>query len=87
MIVQRGTGDWHRAVHIWLYVIDTHELLLQQRSEFKESWASLWDISVAGHSTFLHSVTRRDMADPGTDELVRRRWESMSMCLECTNLY
>eukprot|EP00892_Ulva_mutabilis_P002966 jgi/Ulvmu1/12670/UM094_0026.1 len=44
-------GDWHRAVHVWIYVIDTGELLLQQRSEFKESWARLWDISVAGHIT------------------------------------
>ena len=39
-------------MHVWLYVIDSGELLLQQRSEFKESWASLWDISVAGHSAF-----------------------------------
>lgn len=64
-------GDWHRAVHIWLYVIDTHELLLQQRSEFKESWASLWDISVAGHisagDNSIHTAIRETHEEVGLE--------------------
>eukprot|EP01025_Chloroclados_australasicus_P058141 TRINITY_DN727_c1_g1_i5.p1 TRINITY_DN727_c1_g1~~TRINITY_DN727_c1_g1_i5.p1 ORF type:complete len:191 (+),score=17.72 TRINITY_DN727_c1_g1_i5:68-574(+) len=42
-------GDWHRAVHIWLFVRSTGELLLQKRAMCKESWAGMWDISCAGH--------------------------------------
>jgi hypothetical protein len=42
-------GDWHRCSHVWIYVITTDELLIQKRSEFKDSWASKWDISAAGH--------------------------------------
>jgi isopentenyldiphosphate isomerase len=43
------TGDWHRAAHVWIYVMDTHQLLLQKRSNFKDSWGGKWDISAAGH--------------------------------------
>lgn len=42
-------GDWHRAVHVWVYCQPTKELLLQQRALVKDSWAGLWDISSAGH--------------------------------------
>ncbi|EFA85867.1 hypothetical protein PPL_01099 [Heterostelium album PN500] len=41
-------GMWHRVVHVWL--VDTEgNLLIQQRSANKESFASYWDISCAGH--------------------------------------
>ncbi|PIN12548.1 Isopentenyl-diphosphate Delta-isomerase [Handroanthus impetiginosus] len=42
-------GDYHRAVHVWIYAESTQELLLQRRAECKDSWAGLWDISSAGH--------------------------------------
>lgn len=42
-------GDWHRAVHVWIYSLSTNELLLQQRAACKESWANLFDCSTAGH--------------------------------------
>ncbi|XP_057966891.1 nudix hydrolase 3 isoform X2 [Malania oleifera] len=42
-------GDYHRAVHVWIYSESTHELLVQQRAECKDSWPGLWDISSAGH--------------------------------------
>lgn len=44
-------GDWHRAVHVWLYVQSTGMLLIQKRAACKESWPNLWDISAAGHVT------------------------------------
>eukprot|EP01026_Neomeris_dumetosa_P022468 TRINITY_DN1935_c1_g1_i1.p3 TRINITY_DN1935_c1_g1~~TRINITY_DN1935_c1_g1_i1.p3 ORF type:complete len:230 (-),score=47.41 TRINITY_DN1935_c1_g1_i1:311-1000(-) len=44
-------GDWHRAVHVWIFVRSTGELLLQKRASCKESWAGMWDISCAGHIT------------------------------------
>ncbi|GFP79378.1 nudix hydrolase 3 [Phtheirospermum japonicum] len=42
-------GDYHRAVHIWIFAESTQQLLLQKRAECKDSWAGLWDISSAGH--------------------------------------
>ncbi|KAF4394724.1 hypothetical protein F8388_015630 [Cannabis sativa] len=42
-------GDYHRAVHVWIWAENTQQLLLQRRSDCKDSWAGLWDISSAGH--------------------------------------
>ncbi|XP_010539549.1 PREDICTED: nudix hydrolase 3 [Tarenaya hassleriana] len=42
-------GDYHRAVHVWIFVESTQELLLQRRSDNKDSWPGQWDISSAGH--------------------------------------
>ncbi|KAG0470467.1 hypothetical protein HPP92_017167 [Vanilla planifolia] len=42
-------GDYHRAVHVWIYSESTQELLLQRRADCKDSWPGLWDISSAGH--------------------------------------
>ncbi|XP_057538626.1 nudix hydrolase 3 [Amaranthus tricolor] len=42
-------GDYHRAVHVWIYSESTHELLLQKRADCKDSWPGQWDISSAGH--------------------------------------
>jgi isopentenyldiphosphate isomerase len=47
--VHRG-GDWHKTVHVWI-VNSSGELLLQKRSDAKESHPGLWDISSAGHIT------------------------------------
>lgn len=41
-------GDWHKTVHIAIFN-SKNELLLQKRAPAKESYANLWDISVAGH--------------------------------------
>uniref|UniRef100_A0A1D1YZG0 Nudix hydrolase 3 n=1 Tax=Anthurium amnicola TaxID=1678845 RepID=A0A1D1YZG0_9ARAE len=42
-------GDYHRAVHVWIYAESTRQLLLQRRADCKDSWPGLWDISSAGH--------------------------------------
>ncbi|KAI3750791.1 hypothetical protein L2E82_21617 [Cichorium intybus] len=42
-------GDYHRAVHVWIFSESTQELLLQKRTDHKDSWPGLWDISSAGH--------------------------------------
>ncbi|XP_023642902.1 nudix hydrolase 3 [Capsella rubella] len=44
-------GDYHRAVHVWIFVESTQQLLLQLRADDKDSWPGLWDISSAGHIT------------------------------------
>jgi isopentenyl-diphosphate Delta-isomerase len=43
-------GLWHRTVHIWI-INSQKQLLLQKRSQNKESYPGLWDISAAGHIT------------------------------------
>jgi isopentenyl-diphosphate Delta-isomerase len=43
-------GLWHRTVHVWI-VNSKNQLLLQKRSQAKESHPGLWDISAAGHIT------------------------------------
>ncbi|KAL7150567.1 hypothetical protein ABFS83_05G121500 [Erythranthe nasuta] len=42
-------GDYHRAVHVWIFAESTQELLLQLRADCKDSWPGFWDISSAGH--------------------------------------
>ncbi|KAK8497781.1 hypothetical protein V6N13_084764 [Hibiscus sabdariffa] len=42
-------GDYHRAVHVWIFAESTQELLLQKRADCKDSWPGFWDISSAGH--------------------------------------
>ena len=41
-------GLWHKTVHIW-FRNAAGELLLQKRSDSKESHPGCWDISCAGH--------------------------------------
>ncbi|KAA3478664.1 nudix hydrolase 3 isoform X1 [Gossypium australe] len=42
-------GDYHKAVHVWIFAESTQELLLQKRADCKDSSPGLWDISSAGH--------------------------------------
>ncbi|SEM25282.1 Isopentenyldiphosphate isomerase [Aquimarina amphilecti] len=41
-------GLYHASVHIWLYTNDK-KVLLQKRAKNKDTYPSLWDVSVAGH--------------------------------------
>lgn len=41
-------GYWHPCVHVWVFD-DESRVLIQQRSEDKDTFPSKWDVSVAGH--------------------------------------
>ena len=41
-------GDWHKAVHIWIFN-NNGDILLQRRCAFKDSNPNMLDISSAGH--------------------------------------
>lgn len=41
-------GDWHKAVHIWIFNKDG-EVLLQRRAPNKDCYPNMLDISCAGH--------------------------------------
>lgn len=44
-------GDWHRAVHIWVYGLDADGgfILLNQRGRNKDTWPLALDVTVGGH--------------------------------------
>lgn len=44
-------GDWHRAVHIWLYGENDRGsfLLMNQRGKHKDTWPLALDATVGGH--------------------------------------
>ncbi len=44
-------GLWHRAI-IVAVINDDNKILIQRRSENKEKFPGLWDLSVAGHVPF-----------------------------------
>lgn len=72
-------GDLHGAAHIWVYrmVDGKAELLLQKRSEDKDSFPGCYDISSAGH------------LDPGEDFLkgaIRELREELGICASAEEL-
>lgn len=47
-------GDYHRVVHTWIYN-DKKQILLQKRSEEKDTHPGCWDCASAGHIHALES--------------------------------
>ena len=71
-------GDWHLSVHLWL--VNEGEILVQKRSDLKESYPGCYDASAAGHVSAGEEVSvaaRReceeeigiDIADRNVEEL------------------
>ena len=46
-------GLWHRAILVAI-INDDNRILIQKRSQNKEKFPGLWDLSVAGHVPFGH---------------------------------
>jgi isopentenyldiphosphate isomerase len=44
-------GDWHRAIHVWVYGVDADGpfVLFNQRGLQKDTWAGYLDVTVGGH--------------------------------------
>ncbi|KAK1353424.1 putative isopentenyl-diphosphate Delta-isomerase [Heracleum sosnowskyi] len=78
-------GDYHRAVHVWIYAESTQELLLQRRADCKDSWPGLWDISSAGHISAGDSslnTARRELNEELGVVLPKDAFESIFIFLE-----
>lgn len=45
-------GDWHQAFHCWIVRRNRREILMQRRSDRKDTFAGLWDATAAGHWRF-----------------------------------
>lgn len=66
-------GDWHGASRIWIARRRKKgggmEVLLQRRSEEKDSYPGLWDVSAAGHvsagGNFLETAVRETEEELG----------------------
>lgn len=69
-------GDWHRAAHLWILTPD-RRVLIQRRSDTKENWPSLWDISVAGHI---------NAGERAIDAIVRETREELGLTLDASQL-
>ncbi|WP_420602083.1 NUDIX hydrolase [Flagellimonas sp.] len=41
-------GLFHPTIHVWLYTLEG-QVLFQKRAKGKDTFPSLWDVSVAGH--------------------------------------
>ncbi|GJY65631.1 transport protein Sec24-like protein [Tanacetum coccineum] len=66
-VVHRA-GDYHRAVHMWIFAESTQQLLLQKRVDCEDSWPEFWDISSAGHVSAGDTslITARIMVAPSS---------------------
>lgn len=44
-------GDWHRAIHVWVYGIENGApfLLMNLRGRHKDTWPGMLDVTVGGH--------------------------------------
>lgn len=69
-------GDWHRAAHLWIVASD-RRVLLQRRSDTKENFPSLWDISVAGHIS---------AGERSIDAIVREAFEELGLRIDPASL-
>jgi isopentenyldiphosphate isomerase len=76
-------GDWHRAFHCWIVALRDYQphLILQRRAPTKDTWAGLWDVSVAGHYAAGEGIDgglreiREEMGlDVNASELVHVGW-------------
>ncbi|CAI0420988.1 unnamed protein product [Linum tenue] len=78
-------GDYHRAVHVWIFAESTQQLLLQKRADCKDSWPGQWDISSAGHISAGDSSlvsARRELQEELGISLPRDAFELMFVFLQ-----
>ena len=68
-------GDYHRAVHGWIFAESTQQLLLQKRADCKDSWPGLWDISSACH------VSAGDTSPITAKYIIRPNDKPESLCI------
>ena len=68
-LVHRG-GDLHKAVHVWI-LNSENELLIQKRSESKDTYPGHWTFSVGGHvssgKTSKETVVRETKEELGVE--------------------
>ncbi|KAG6405942.1 hypothetical protein SASPL_133536 [Salvia splendens] len=78
-------GDYHRAVHVWIFAESTQELLVQLRADCKDSWPGHWDISSAGHISAGDSslvTARRELQEELGITLPKDAFEKLYIFLE-----
>lgn len=69
-------NDYHLVVHVCIFNAEG-KMLIQQRSANKESWSSMWDISVGG------SAVKGDTSQSAAEREVA---EEIGLCLDLKNV-
>lgn len=72
-------GDWHRALHIWIAGKGDEGrgfVLMQRRSEFKDTWPGVLDVTVGGHYRAGESL----------QEVLREAEEEIGVPVDLTDL-
>ena len=41
-----ATKTWHRSAHVWVFDKERNKVVLQKRSETKDTFAGMWDLSL-----------------------------------------
>ena len=47
-----ATKTWHRSAHVWVFDKERNKVILQRRSDMKDTFPGFWDVSAAGHIEF-----------------------------------
>jgi isopentenyl-diphosphate Delta-isomerase len=79
-------GLWHRTAHVWVFNLQ-NQLLLQKRSETKETFPGLWDISAAGHISAGDSSSASACRELQEEIGVRVREHELQFLFTITGIY
>ena len=69
-----ATKTWHRSAHVWVFDKERNKVILQRRSDMKDTFPGMWDVSAAGHIEFDPETQEKredkDVDDDDDDECV-----------------
>lgn len=76
-------GFWHRSIGLWLFTKDG-KVVIQKRSEHKDTNPGKWQMSVAGHVTSGHSVQEAVLAEASEELGLDIDSKSLQFIAACT---
>ena len=64
-----ATKTWHRSAHVWVFDKERNKVILQRRSDMKDTFPGMWDVSAAGHIEFdPETQEKREDKDDDDDD-------------------
>ena len=77
-----ATKTWHRSAHVWVFDKERNKVVLQKRSEKKDTFPGMWDISSAGHIEFDPETQGTREKEGGRFEDDERKEEEDDECVD-----